>query len=136
LTGEDALESLLLSFAIEKARPAPAGRARIGLRSMAMRPAFEIGVVAFADTDSADRVVDGLRAMSATHLVNDVSLIEHHANGRFSVHAYSQETSRGANIGAGAVIGTMVGALLLGPFGLLGGTHRRRCRRSVHGRPQ
>jgi uncharacterized membrane protein len=88
---------------------------------MAMRPAFEIGVVAFADTDSADRVVDGLRAMNATHLVNDVSLIEHHANGRFSVHAYSQETSRGANMGAGAVIGTMVGALLLGPFGLLVG---------------
>jgi uncharacterized membrane protein len=88
---------------------------------MAMRPAFEIGVVAFADTDSADHVVEDLRAMNATHLVNDVSLIEHHANGRFSVHAYSQETSRGANMGTGAVIGTMVGALLLGPLGLLVG---------------
>jgi uncharacterized membrane protein len=89
--------------------------------TMAMSPVFEVGVVAFADTDSADRVVDGLRAMDATHLVNDISLIEHHENGRFSVHAYSQETTRGANIGAGAVIGTVVGALFLGPFGLVAG---------------
>jgi uncharacterized membrane protein len=88
---------------------------------MSMSPAFEIGVVAFADTDTAARVVDGLRAMGATEIVNDVSLIEHHKNGRFSVHAYSQETSRGARIGAGAVFGTLAGALLLGPFGMVVG---------------
>ena len=86
---------------------------------MAMSPVFEVGVIAFADSESAGRVVDGLREMGATHLVNDVSLIEHHQNGRFSVHAYSQETSRGAKIGAGAVVGTLFGALLLGPFGLV-----------------
>jgi uncharacterized membrane protein len=88
---------------------------------MAMSPVFEVGVIAFADTESANRVVDGLRQMGATHLVNDVSLIEHHKDGRFSVHAYSQETSRGAKIGAGAVIGTLAGALLLGPFGMVMG---------------
>jgi len=88
---------------------------------MAMSPVFEVGVIAFADTESADRVVDGLRQMGATHLVNDVSLLEHHKDGRFSVHAYSQETSRGAKMGAGAVIGTLAGALLLGPFGMVVG---------------
>jgi uncharacterized membrane protein len=88
---------------------------------MAMSPVFEVGVIAFADTESADRVLDGLRQMGATHLVNDVSLLEHHKDGRFSVHAYSQETSRGSKIGAGAVIGTLAGALLLGPFGMVVG---------------
>jgi uncharacterized membrane protein len=88
---------------------------------MAMSPVFEVGVIAFADTESADRVVDGLRQMGATDLVNDVSLIEHHKDGRFSVHAYSRETSRGSKIGAGAVIGTLAGALLLGPFGMVVG---------------
>lgn len=86
---------------------------------MAMSSVFEVGVIAFADTDTAERVVNGLREMGATHIVQDVSLVEHHKNGRFSVHAYSQETSRGAKMGAGAVVGTLVGALLLGPFGMV-----------------
>jgi len=85
----------------------------------AMSPVFEVGVVAFADTDAAGRVVDGLREMGAERLVNDISILEHHANGRFSVHAYSRETSRGAKMGAGAVVGTLAGALLLGPFGMI-----------------
>jgi uncharacterized membrane protein len=88
---------------------------------MAMTPIFEVGVVAFPETDAAGRVVDGLREMGATHLVNDISVLEHHPNGRFSVHAYSQETSRGAKMGAGAVFGTLAGALLLGPFGMVVG---------------
>ena len=88
---------------------------------MAMSPVFEVGVIAFADSESAERVVKGLREMGATHLVNDVSLLEHHKDGRFSVHAYSQETSRGAKMSAGAVIGTLAGALLLGPFGMVVG---------------
>ena len=86
---------------------------------MAMSSVFEVGVIAFADTDTAERVVNGLREMGATNIVQDVSLVEHHKNGRFSVHAYSQETSRGAKMGAGAVVGTLVGALLLGPFGMV-----------------
>ena len=86
-----------------------------------MSSIFEVGVVAFADTDSAGRVVDGLVKMGATHLVNDVSILEHHANGRFSVHAYSKESSRGAKMGAGAVFGTLAGALVLGPFGMVVG---------------
>ena len=88
---------------------------------MAMSPIFEVGVVAFADPDAAGRVVDGLRQMGATRLVNDLSVMEHHANGRFSVHAYSEQTSRGAKMGAGAVVGTLAGALLLGPFGIVVG---------------
>lgn len=88
---------------------------------MAMSPIFEVGVVAFADPDAAGHVVDGLRQMGATRLVNDLSVMEHHANGRFSVHAYSEQTSRGAKMGAGAVVGTLAGALLLGPFGIVVG---------------
>ena len=86
-----------------------------------MSPIFEIGFVAFADVDEAGRVVDGLREMGATHIVNDVSILEHHPNGRYSVHAYSQETSRGTHIGVGALIGTLAGSLLFGPFGVLAG---------------
>jgi uncharacterized membrane protein len=88
---------------------------------MAMSSVFEVGVVAFPETDAAGRVVDGLLKMDATRLVNDISILEHHANGRFSVHAYSQQTSRGAKMGAGAVFGTLAGALLLGPFGMVVG---------------
>ena len=86
-----------------------------------MSSAFEVGFVAFAETDAAGRVVDGLRKMGAEHLVNDVSVVEHHSNGRFSVHAYSQETTRGAHIGVGAIVGALLGTLLLGPFGLVAG---------------
>ena len=88
---------------------------------MAMSPVFEVGVVAFPDVDAGERLVKGLREMGATKLVNDVSILEHHPDGRFSVHSYSEEKSKAEHVGTGAVVGSLVGALVLGPFGLLVG---------------
>jgi len=92
---------------------------------MAMSPVFEVGVLAFPDADAAGRVADGLRESNITDLVNDISILQHQPDGRFSVHAWSQETTRGAHMATGAVIGAIAGTLLLGPFGpllgLLGG---------------
>ncbi|HXY71094.1 MAG TPA: DUF1269 domain-containing protein [Actinomycetota bacterium] len=84
-------------------------------------PAYEVGVIVFADTDTADRVVDGLRQVGATHLVNDISILEHHENGRFSVHDYAEGATKATKVGAGAIIGSVAGAIVLGPFGLLAG---------------
>src|ERR1700751_1426539 len=84
-------------------------------------PAYEVGVIVFADTDTGDRVVEGLREVGATHLVNDISILEHHENGRFSVDDYAQGATKGTKVGAGAIIGSVAGAIVLGPFGLLAG---------------
>ena len=62
-------------------------------------PAYEVGVIVFADTDTGDRVVEGLREVGATHLVNDISILEHHENGRFSVHDYAQGATKGTKVG-------------------------------------
>jgi uncharacterized membrane protein len=86
-----------------------------------MSPAFEIGFLAFDGTDAADRVIGGLRERGATHLVNDIAVLEHHASGKFSLHAYSDETTRGSKIAGGVAVGTLTAALLLGPLGLLAG---------------
>jgi len=86
-----------------------------------MSPAFEVGVIVFADVDAADRVTDGLRQVGATHLVNDISILEHHENGKFSVHDYAKGATRGTKVGAGAIIGSVAGAVVLGPLGLFAG---------------
>ena len=83
-----------------------------------LSPIFEVGVITFSNVEAADRVVGGLRKRGATHLVNQVATLEHHPSGKFSVHSYSDETSRGAHVGIGAAVGGLVG-LLFGPFGLL-----------------
>ena len=85
-----------------------------------LSPIFEVGVLTFGTADAADRVVDGLRERGATHLVNQVSTLEHHASGRFSVHSYTAQASRGAHVGMGVALGGLVG-MLFGPFGLLAG---------------
>ena len=61
-----------------------------------------MGSVAFDGTDTADGVIGGLRERGATHLVNDVAVLEHHASGRFSLHAYSDESTRATKV-AGAI---------------------------------
>jgi len=86
-----------------------------------MTPGYEVGVLVFSDEKTADGVVEGLRRMGATQLVNDVSVLEHHPDGRFSVHSFAQGATRGTKVGAGAIIGSLAGALVLGPFGLLAG---------------
>jgi len=85
-----------------------------------MSDIFEVGVITFDNQDAADRVVGGLRKRGATHIVNDVAVLEHHESGRFSTHSYSVESSRGERTGTGAVVGAFVGALF-GPVGLFVG---------------
>jgi uncharacterized membrane protein len=86
-----------------------------------MSPAFEVGFLAFDGTDAADRVIGGLRERGATHLVNDIAVLEHHASGRFSLHAYSDESTRGTKVAGGVALGSLTAALLLGPLGFLAG---------------
>lgn len=86
-----------------------------------MSPAYQIGIVTFQGAAEAERLVSSLRDRGAVGTTNEVGIVEHHASGRFSVHAYSAQHTRGHNVGEGAVIGSLAGALLLGPFGLLAG---------------
>jgi uncharacterized membrane protein len=116
----------MLAFGVGRARPAPIldrppGREEVHVSTDSpMSDVFEVGVVTFGDTDAADRVVGGLRDRGATHLVNDVAVLEHHDSGRFSTHSYSTGSSRGERTGAAAVAGAFVGALF-GPLGLFVG---------------
>jgi uncharacterized membrane protein len=86
-----------------------------------MSSVFEVGFLSFPDEDSAARVAESLGEGGATHKVNDVSVLEHKRSGSFSIHAYSDERTKSEGIAGGAVVGSLVGALLLGPFGLLAG---------------
>jgi len=86
-----------------------------------MSPAYEVGVVTFEGSDAAERLVGSLRERGAVGISNEVGILEHHASGRFSVHAYTAERTRGEKVSAGAAIGALGGALLFGPFGLVAG---------------
>ena len=85
-----------------------------------MEPIFEIGVVTFDETDVAVRVLDGLRARGAGHLVNEVAALEHHRSGRFSIHSYAAGPTVGEHMAVGAAVGGLVG-MMLGPFGVVFG---------------
>ena len=87
----------------------------------ALSPAYEVGVVTFEGSDAAEGLVESLRERGAVGVSNEVGIVEHHASGRFSVHAYTAEQTRGRKAGEGAVIGALGGALLFGPFGLVAG---------------
>ena len=89
--------------------------------SSSMSPAYEIGIVTFGDTDGARRLVDGLREAKKVGLTNEVGIVEHHGSGKFTVHGYTAEATKGQHAGGGAAIGAVAGALVLGPFGLLAG---------------
>jgi uncharacterized membrane protein len=89
--------------------------------SDAMSPAYEIGIVTFGDTEGAARVVEGLRSAGTVGLTNEIGIVEHHGSGKFTVHGYTTEATKGQHTGGGAAIGALAGALVLGPFGLLGG---------------
>jgi len=86
-----------------------------------MSAAYEVGVVTFVGSDAAERLVESLRQRGAVGVSNEVGIVEHQASGRFSVHAYTAEHTRGQKAGEGAVIGALGGALLFGPFGLVAG---------------
>lgn len=87
--------------------------------SSPMSAAYEVGVVTFEGSDAAERLVGSLRQRGAVGVSNEVGIVEHHASGRYSVHSYTAEHTRGRKAGEGAVIGALGGALLFGPFGLL-----------------
>jgi uncharacterized membrane protein len=84
-----------------------------------MGPAFTVGVVTFEGEHRAGEVVEGLTKSGDLGLVNDISVLEHHADGKFSVNTYAARASQGAHIAGGALVGVAAGALLFGPFGLL-----------------
>ncbi|MGZ4149950.1 MAG: DUF1269 domain-containing protein [Actinomycetota bacterium] len=86
-----------------------------------MEPAFLVGVLTFHGHEEAERVVESLRGSDSLELVNDVSILEHRPDGRFSVHAYSTRPTEKQHVAVGAAVGGAVGALVLGPFGLLAG---------------
>jgi len=89
--------------------------------STPMSPAYEIGVVTFADAEAAERLVSSLRERGAVGMTNEVGIVEHRADGRFSVHSYTAQHTRGRNVAEGALVGALAGTLVLGPFGLVAG---------------
>jgi len=86
-----------------------------------MSAAYEVGVVTFEGYDAAEHLVESLRQRGAVGVTNEVAIVEHHASGRFSVHSYTAEHTRGRKAAEGAVVGALGGALLFGPFGLVAG---------------
>ena len=87
----------------------------------AMEAAYEVGVLTFEGKDRAEATMDSLRQAAGNRSDVDVSLVEHHPNGRFGVHVYNPEPTKGSHMGEGAVVGAVLGGLLLGPFGLAAG---------------
>lgn len=86
-----------------------------------MSPAYEVGVLTFDGHESAERLVTSLRDAGVVRPGNEVAILEHAPDGRFSIHSYAAETSVGAHIAGGAVVGGLLTSLLLGPFGLIAG---------------
>ena len=81
---------------------------------------LEVGIITFGGHDAAEHLVGSLSAAGASEVVDEVGIIEHHPNGRFSVHSYRPGATRGEHAATGALVGGMFG-LLLGPFGLIAG---------------
>ncbi len=87
----------------------------------AMDAAYEVGVLTFEGKGRAESTMETLRQAAGGRPDVDVSVVEHHPNGRFGVHVYNPEPTKGAHMAGGAVIGAAIGGLLLGPFGLAAG---------------
>ena len=87
----------------------------------AMEAAYEVGVLTFEGKDRAEATMGALRTAAGGRSDVDVSVVEHHPNGRFGVHVYNPEATKGSHMGEGAVVGAVLGGLLLGPFGLAAG---------------
>jgi uncharacterized membrane protein len=86
-----------------------------------MSPAFGVGVVTFQGATAAEGVASGLSKSGELSMVDDIALLEHHADGKFSVDTFSDRATQGHHVAGGAVIGVAAGALLFGPLGLLAG---------------
>ncbi|MGZ5319295.1 MAG: DUF1269 domain-containing protein [Actinomycetota bacterium] len=87
----------------------------------AMDAAYEVGVLTFEGKDRAESTMDALRRAAGGRPDVDVSVVEHHPNGRFGVHVYNPQPTKGSHMTEGAVVGAALGGLLLGPFGLAAG---------------
>jgi uncharacterized membrane protein len=88
---------------------------------MSMQPVFEVGLLAFDGERSAERVLEAFRKRGAIgRLVPEFAVLEHHPSGKFSVHDYTAEATRGSRTGLGAAAGGLVG-MLFGPVGILAG---------------
>jgi uncharacterized membrane protein len=87
----------------------------------AMSPGYAVGVVTFEGATAAEGVVKGLTQVGDLNMVNDMAVLEHHADGKFSVNTFSDRPSVGQHAATGAAIGVAAGALLFGPIGLLAG---------------
>jgi len=77
--------------------------------------------VTFDGAHAAERAVSDLRAARDDAWLSEVSIIEHHADGRYSVKAKNPKVDE-SKIGSGAAIGGLTGLLvgaIGGPFGLL-----------------
>jgi uncharacterized membrane protein len=87
----------------------------------AMEAAYEVGVLTFEGKDRAESTMESIRRAPGGRPDVDVSVLEHHPNGRFGVHVYNPEPTKGSHMAEGAFVGAAIGGLLLGPFGLAAG---------------
>ena len=81
---------------------------------------MEVGVVTFGDVADAQRLIDSLQQAGAIGKVDELGIIEHDTNGKFSIHSFAPGATRGQHIGMGALVGGLIGTLM-GPFGLIAG---------------
>lgn len=82
---------------------------------------LEMAAVPFDGAHQAEKVLSDLRTSSQDPWLSEVSIIEHDADGRYSVKAKNPSVDEG-HAGAGAAIGGLTGVFLGiigGPLGLL-----------------
>ena len=83
---------------------------------------MEMAVVAFEGTNTAEQTLSNMRASQDDAWLHEVSVLEHHRGGRFSMKATTPDYGEEGHVGAGASIGGLTGLALgaiAGPLGLL-----------------
>lgn len=83
---------------------------------------MEMAVVAFEGTNTAEQRLSSLRASQDDAWLHEVSVLEHHRGGRFSMKATTPDYGEEGHVGAGASIGGLTGLALgaiAGPLGLI-----------------
>ena len=83
---------------------------------------MEMAVVAFEGTNTAEQTLSNMRASQDDAWLHEVSVLEHHRGGRFSMKATTPDYGEEGHVGAGASIGGLTGlavGAIAGPLGLL-----------------
>ena len=83
---------------------------------------MEMAVVAFDGTHKAEQTLSGLRESRDDAWLHEVSVLEHHRGGRFSMKATTPEYGEKGHVGAGVSIGGLTGLMMgaiAGPLGIL-----------------